>query len=182
MYFCLSCISGKENSVKELLVRFLTDKLQDSFQVWFPMKENTEKKAGKLKKVMHPMFPGYLFVYFNSENENDFPFRDASRIPNLIKFLKYDNNQHALMGNDLFFAKWIHKNEGTILESKVLFTEGQRLHIAEGPLVGFDGNVVKVDKHRKKITVRFRFNDNDIDVNFTVEFLEKNAVLNSLQN
>lgn len=182
MYFCLSCISGKEKNVKENLELFLSKKIEENFNVWFPEKETTDKKQGISKKVMHPMFPGYIFVYYDGQDESTFPFRDASKLPSLIKFLKYDNGSHALIGNDLFFARWIHKNDGTIVESKVLLSEGQRLHIAEGPLVGFDGNVVKVDKHHKKITVRFNFDGHDVDINFSVEFLEKNATINSLSN
>lgn len=181
MYFCVSCFSGKEQTIQDALIKFLSEHLENDFKVWFPMKEATDKKGGISRKVMHPMFPGYLFIFYDSETEDDFPFRDAKKIPHLVRFLRYDDGRHALMGKDLLFARWIHKNEGTIVESKVLLTEGQRLHIAEGPLVGFDGNVVKVDKHHKKITVRFNFDGNDLDVNFSVQFLEKNAVLNTMK-
>ena len=117
------------------------------------------------------MFSNYIFIYWNGEDESVFPFYELRRIPTVIKVLKYDDNSHALKGNDLAFAKWIHTHDGHIKQSKVIYREGQKIHICEGPLKGFDGNVIKVDKHHKRITVRFEFGEIVSDVSFSVEFL-----------
>ena len=68
---------------------------------------------------------------------------------------------------------------GYIKQSKVIYREGQRIHICDGPLKGFDGNVVKVDKHHKRIVLRFDIGGNVTDVSFSVDFLDSNNAVNA---
>ena len=171
MYFCLSCFAGKEEETRERVSKFLEGATDCEFLVWFPKKEVREKRKGRYESIEKPMFSNYIFIYWNGEDETDFPFYELRKIPTVIKVLKYDDNSHALKGNDLAFAKWIHTHDGHIKQSKVIYKEGQKIHICEGPLKGFDGNVIKVDKHHKRITVRFEFGDIVSDVSFSVEFL-----------
>ena len=171
VYFCLSCFAAKEEETRERVSRFLEGATDCEFLVWFPKKEVHEKRKGRYETVEKPMFSNYLFIYWNGEDEKVFPFHEIRKIPTVIKVLKYDDSTHALKGKDLAFAKWIHTNDGHIKQSKVIYREGQRLHICDGPLKGYDGNVVKVDKHHKRIVVRFELGDIVSDVVFSVEFL-----------
>lgn len=174
MYFCVQCVSAKEKDAKTDIQKLLNNSIEYDFEVFFPVKEVNEKKNGKYNLVVKPLFPGYLFIWCNLDQENTFPFYLVNKLKGVTRVLNYDNGSHALIGNDEFFARWIHTNDGQIKQSKVKFTEGQPIHIVSGPLVGFDGNVVKVDKHHKRITVRFEIGGIKNDVSFTVEFLEKN--------
>ena len=171
VYFCLSCFAAKEEETRERVSKFLEGATDCEFLVWFPKKEVREKRKGCYESIEKPMFSNYIFIYWNGGNETDFPFYELRKIPTVIKVLKYDDNSHALKGNDLAFAKWIHTHDGHIRQSKVIYKEGQKIHIFEGPLKGFDGNVVKVDKHHKRITVRFELGEIVSDVSFSVEFL-----------
>lgn len=174
MYFCVNVMTSKENEAKADLEKILVQLPQESC-VWFPVKENTERRHGKESVVAKPLFCGYLFVFWDGQHEIDFPFYEARKDKNVIRFLRYDDGSHALKGKDLEFAKWIHMHRGTIKRSKVVFKEGQRLHICEGPLMGFDGNVVKVDRHHRRIVLRFEIGGVVSDVNFSVEFLSSSS-------
>ena len=70
-------------------------------------------------------------------------------------------------------------HDGLIGKSVVRIREGQRVHICEGPLTGFDGNVVKVDKHHKRITLRFEVGGIVSEVNFSVDFINESAKVSS---
>lgn len=158
----------------------LTRMVQDEFLVWFPKRELSEKTGGKYNQVEKPLFPSYIFIYWNGVREADFPFYEIRRLPSVIRFLGYDDGSFALKGKDLSFAKWIHMHNGFIRQSKVVYREGQRVHICEGPLLGLDGCVVKVDRHHKRITLRFEIGGTCSDISFSVEFLEQNAQSRSL--
>ncbi len=175
MYFCVNCFTSKEESVKDLVTRVLQGEIQDDFLVWFPKKETKEKRQGKYETTVKPLFPSYIFIYWDGEHEADFPFYKVRKIPGVVRFLGYDDGSHGLKGKDLTFAKWVHMHDGLIGQSKVVFKEGQKLHICEGPLRGLDGNVIKVDKHHKRIVLRFEFGGTVSDVNFSVEFLNASA-------
>lgn len=174
MYFCVNVITSKENETKDALERILAQLGQESC-VWFPSKENTERRHGVEEVVSKPLFGGYLFVFWDGQNEVDFPFHEVRKVKNVIRFLRYDDGSYALKGKDLEFAKWIHMHRGNIKRSKVVFKEGQKVHICEGPLMGFDGNVIKVDRHHKRIVLRFEIGSMVSDVNFSVEFLTSSA-------
>ena len=179
VYFCLSCFANKEEETRDRISKFLEGATDCEFLVWFPKKEVREKRKGHYESIEKPMFSNYIFVYWNGESETDFPFYEIRRIPTVIKVLKYDDNQHALKGQDLAFAKWIHTHDGHIKQSKVIYREGQKIHICEGPLKGFDGNVIKVDKHHKRIVLRFELGGTFSDVSFSVDFIYSNAVSNA---
>ena len=178
MYFCLHVVTGKEIEAKTSIERLLTD-LNEEAVVWFPTKENRERKKGVEMTVTKPLFPGYLFIYWEGDNELYFPQIDIRRTTNVMRFLRYDDGTTQLRGKDLEFAKWIHMHRGNIKRSKVVFKEGQKVHICEGPLLGFDGNVVKVDKHHKRITLSFELGGNTTLVNFSVDFLSNSAQTDS---
>ena len=179
MYFCLNCIFAKEEETRTRITRFLERSVEEEFYVWFPKKEVKEKRQGQYETVTRPMFSNYLFIYWDGEKEMDFPFLDIQRMPTVVRILRYDDGTHALKGKDLSFAKWIHMNDGFIKRSKVIVREGQRVHISEGPLKGFDGNVIKVDKHHKRIVLRFELGGTFTDVNFSVDFIYSSSVSNA---
>lgn len=180
MYFCIHCFSGKEKEAIRLIDKVMENKPDFDYDVWTAKRECKLKKNGRFVNVEKPMFDGYIFMVWDGEDEKDFPFREIVRIPGIVRFLSYDNGQHALMGKDLSFVSWIHENEGTIKESKVMITEGKKVHFIEGPLVGFDGNVVKIDKHHKKVTVRFEIDGNTADIDFSADFVQKNISIENL--
>lgn len=176
MYFCLSCLTLKEEETRESIMKLLESlELEGETTVWFPKKQTREKFRGQYRLVDRPMLPGYLFIYWDGEEEIKFPFYEVRKVPTVIRFLHYDDRSCALKGSDEAFAKWIHMYDGNIGPSKVSFKEGQKIHICSGPLLGFDGNVVKVDRHHSRITVRFKIGENCSDVNFSVDFLSQNS-------
>ena len=179
MYFCVHCVAAKEEEARRRVTKLLSSVLDDEFLVWFPMKEVKEKRAGKYETVDKPMFSGYLFMYWEGSDERKFPIFDLKRLPTVISILDYDDGSHALKGKDLEFARWLHMHGGYIRQSKVIYREGQRIQICDGPLKGFDGNVIKVDKHHKRIVLRFEIGGNVTDVSFSVEFLDSNNTVNA---
>lgn len=182
MYFCVHCFAGKEEESERLIKKLLTELGTFDFDIWFPTRDTKIKRLGRYVNKTVPLFNGYLFVFWDGEEEIDFPFREIQRIPGVVRFLTYNNNQRALMGKDLDFVNWIHNNNGRIKESKVMITEGKKVHFVEGPLVGFDGNVVKIDKHHKKVVVRFEIGTQITDVSFSADFVEKNITINNFKN
>jgi len=172
MYFCINCLALKEEETRLRLNRLLSEKVSEEFLVWFPKKEVKEKRQGQYETVERPMFSNYLFIYWDGQFEVDFPFIDVRRIPTIVRILRYDDGTYNLKGKDREFAKWIHMHNGFIRQSKVVYKEGQRIRICDGPLKGFDGNVIKVDKHHKRIVLRFELGGSFSDVSFTVDFLD----------
>ncbi|MBR2282546.1 MAG: hypothetical protein IJ863_07995 [Spirochaetales bacterium] len=175
MYFCLSVMTSKEEEARLKVSNLLRTDGFESFLVWFPMKEVTERRLGHCEVTGKPLLPGYIFIFWEGDREIDFPFHKIRRVPGVIRILEYDDGTHNLKGKDMEYAKWIHMHDGFIRQSKVIYRPGQKLHITEGPLKGFDGNVIKVDKHHKRITLMFELGEIRNEVSFTVEFLNTSS-------
>jgi len=182
MYFCIHCYSGKESEAKRLIAKQLSELGIEDFDIWFPTREVKIRRNGVFHNAEKALFEGYLFMFWDGDNEIEFPFRQLQAIPGVVRFLTYSNGSRSLIGRDLDLVNWVHTNDGKIKESKVLITEGKRVHFIEGPLVGFDGSVVKIDKHHKKVTVRFEIGTQVTDVSFSAEFIEKNITIESFKN
>jgi transcriptional antiterminator NusG len=75
-----------------------------------------------------------------------------SRIEQLNRILRYDDNCIELQGDDLAFAEWVLKYDGKIGVSKVM-TVGDRIKVYEGPLKDYEGVIKKVNKQRRSALV-----------------------------
>jgi len=168
-------MTAREEDARLQVSNLLKNEGFEEFLVWFPKKEVKEKRKGRYETTERPLFPSYIFIYWGGELEMDFPLYKIRRLPFVIRALGYDDGTHSLRGKDLSYAKWIHMHDGFIRQSKVIYKEGQKLHITDGPLKGFDGNVVKVDKHHKRITLRFELGGVFSEISFSVEFLSASS-------
>ena len=63
------------------------------------------------------------------------------------------NKQKSLKDNDLDFVKWLKGFNGIIKTSKAVEI-GKKIKIVEGPLMGLEGKIVKINKKQKCIGLR----------------------------
>ncbi|MDY4889702.1 MAG: transcription termination/antitermination NusG family protein [Sphaerochaetaceae bacterium] len=171
MYYCLHCLTGYEDSVSHEIERlFRLGGFRDAL-VWFPKKVCRIRGNGKPREEHRPLYPGYLFISFDEDDEL-FPFFDIRRLKNVIRFLSYSDGTCYLRGGDLSVARWIHRFDGDIAISKVVYKPGEKLKIIDGPMQGMDGLVKKVDRHHKKIWIDFGLDGLLGNVSFDVDFLD----------
>ncbi len=116
-------------------------------------------KKGKVNDVIRDFMPGYIFLYFD---ENPFPeIMRLLIIPGVHRFLGDSNNKYVLTGIDEQFALMILEKEGVIGKMQV-FEEGQMLHLAKSDIDIFDITILKVDRRKCRMKIRFNFVDNQV--------------------
>jgi transcriptional antiterminator NusG len=76
----------------------------------------------------------------------------------------------TLFGEDRDYAVWIYKNQGCIAPSKVL-CQGDQVTIVDGPLKECHGIIKRLDKHKRRAWVSFRFAGEERTVSLGVELL-----------
>ena len=147
----------------------------------FPRRELHERKQGKTTVRAVPVFPGYLFVDFpgGSDIEDIDECRwEIRRTDGFLRFLPSNQHAYPLQGNDLeIAAHFIYKDDGIAGVSKAYFDEHDRIVITEGPLLGLEGSVIKVDKRKGRAKVKLDlYNDSfAIDLAFEMIFLKNGA-------
>lgn len=101
------------------------------------------------------LFPGYLFLYAEEPLTN---MNQVFRVDGVIRFLGLREDGFALKGDDLRFAQALLLNNGRMGQIKV-YREGDRLQVLRGALGGYDGEIVRVDRQRARLQLRFSFDN-----------------------
>ena len=106
----------------------------------------TGAKAGE--RTRQRLLPGYVF--FEQEDEPD--WTELIRYSSVLKILHYQDETPELRGPDLDFVRWLKAHEGLIDVSEVVKV-GTKIAFVSGPLVGMEGQVLKVNKGRRLVQV-----------------------------
>jgi len=135
----------------------------------FPRRNMPIRKAGTVKNVLEPVFPGYIFL---EVPELDVPLYWTLRTtPGFYRFLPENRQPQPLEGRDLATLKHFMSFGNAIADkSKVRFDENDRIQVAEGPLKGLEGRIIKVDKRKGRAKVKLDMYDESflIDLAFEV--------------
>ncbi|NLM01351.1 MAG: antiterminator LoaP [Treponema sp.] len=172
-YFALQVKTNQEEA-------FINKVSQKSINIFnevrfiFPKRQLTIRKNGKTKKELKSIFPGYLFIETNFLSTELYNIIKST--PNFYRFLPNNSNILPMHGKDLIILQHFLTFGDVIESSKITFDDNDRIVIKEGPLKGLEGNIIKVDRRKKRAKVKLDFaNDNFIlDLAFEVMNINEN--------
>lgn len=146
-YYCLMVKTGTEAQFKNQAQEVL-EKNQVAGRVVF-FQRRLKKGKGNIFDV--PLFPGYLFLEVERLTAEIFTL--IKKVKNFYRFLPCNTQPQMICGTALDELK-LFMNHGEFLGiSKVVFLPGKKIRAISGPMVGLEGNVYKVNKKKKQITV-----------------------------
>lgn len=155
-WFALQVYLGHENKVKNLLQRRVVELRDPSIHigdVMVPTQEVVEVKGGKKVKVTRNLYPGYLLVEMQP-NEETLHF--VNNVHGVIKFLGAGKLPQPLRPREI--ARILGKIE-EIREApeivEIPFDPGDAVQVTDGPFSDFHGTVEEVypEKGKVKVTV-----------------------------
>jgi transcriptional antiterminator NusG len=159
-WYIIHAYSGQEDRVKKNLdQRILTMDVSDKiFQVVVPTEEEMEYKDGKKKSVSRKVFPGYILVQMEMDDESWFVVRNTPGVTGFVSAEDESENrpkpvpleQHEVDN----ILNQIESDEPRV---RVGFAQGQTVRITDGPFVDFMGAVDEVYPDRAKIRVLVSF-------------------------
>jgi len=129
------------------------------------------RKNGKMKTSVPSVFPGYLFIEAENDDEIKAFQWEFRRTDGFFRFLKSNQNIAPLSGRDLEIVLHFINNAGPIAgKSRVYFNENSRIVVIDGPLSGLEGMIIKVDKRKGRAKIKLDiYNDSfSIDLGFEV--------------
>jgi transcriptional antiterminator NusG len=158
-WYSLFVLTGKEEYVEEWL-RLYFDEL--IMTILIPKRKLTERKQGKVRQVLKKMFPGYLLIHTEM---NDQIYYAMERIPNLIRVLNSGEAYTPIPDKELECTLRLLDEKGIVDYSNV-YVVNSKLVVKSGPLLGMEGLIKSVDKRKKraKIMVPFMGLEKEIDV------------------
>ena len=136
----------------------------------FPQRTLTIRRRGKTQQETTAIYPGYLFL--EAETVHPEVYWALRPVDGIYKFLKSNTDIEPLHGDDRRTLVHFLDHGETVAASKVAFDENNRIQVAEGPLKGLEGRIVKVDKRKRRAKVRLNMYENSFMVDFGFELIE----------
>ena len=140
--------TGGEEKFKDVAVQKLAQQDDDSKFYFF--KKQMRARSGQT--FMEPLFPGYIFMETASLERQT--IETLKKVPGFYHFLSDNANPQKLQGNDLVYYSTFRQGGEVLGISSATFDQNQRIIIVEGPLKGFEGKIIRVNRRCKRVTVQ----------------------------
>jgi transcription termination/antitermination protein NusG len=138
----------------------------------FPKRRLQIRRGGVTDNEIAPVFPGYVFMEVEGRLDPR-TYWGLRRTDGFFRFLKSNQDIRPLEGKDLTTV--LHFiGFGPIAEkSKVWFGDDDRIVVAEGPLKGLEGKIVKVDKRKGRAKVKLDLYDDSFTIDLAFEVIAR---------
>jgi transcriptional antiterminator NusG len=169
-YYCIMVRSGGEELFKKEALKNGSP-YAVGLQLWFFKRKvkNGGKKKGEV--VEQPLFPGYVFMA--AEDMDAYLYDKISRCSNFYHFLKDNKDITPLAGKDLEYLHTL-MNYGEVTGiSQATFDEHDRIVVLSGPLQGFSGNIIRVNKRKQRVTVQIDLCGNISSFDLSYDLVQK---------
>ncbi len=152
-WYILKVQSNREESIREGLLRRVSIQGLDRFfgEVIVPMEKVTEFKGGKKRVIKRKLYPGYIVVHMEINEDTWFLVRET---PGIGDFTGASGVPSAMLPHEVerIIAKQEEKNEKAP-DLKIPFAKGDRVKVIEGNFENFEGEVDAIDKTNGRVTV-----------------------------
>ena len=178
MYYVVQVKTGKEQKAIEDILKN-KPKDVENFDVFAPFRKGLRKYHGELKEVVERCFPGYVFVETDQVQEL---FKQLYFTPGFTKLLGREEGTENFVPLDKDESRMIDilysKNNDRITEiSNIEVREGETIRVLDGPLMGLETQIKKVDLHKRKVTVEWmicgRLVESSVGINIITNVINK---------
>ena len=159
-WYIVHTYSGQEDRVKKNLdLRIQSLDMQDRiFQVVVPTEEEVIFKDGKRKSEQRKLFPGYILVQMNMDDESWYVVRNTPGVTGFISTEDdYDKRPKPVPLEDSQLDSILKQSEEGPTRIKIGLQNGDMVRITEGPFIDFVGAVGDVDESKGKVRVLVSF-------------------------
>ena len=116
------------------------------------------------------MFPGYMFI--DTDNPSDI-YEQLKNVPELTKILGREGKDFISIepGKEAMFRAMV--NEAYEIPVSTGIIEGDRVIVKDGPLVGMEAYIKKIDRHKRIAVLNAEMFEQEINVSVGLEIIEK---------
>lgn len=169
MWYVIQVQGGQEEKTAELIRKQVAPCVLD--ECFIPKKERLKKYRGEWRRMEEILFPGYVFAAAREPAEL---YHQLKQISKMTKILQ-DGTFHfsPLSENEEYSIKTIGDNYHMTRLSKIKIQEGKQVVILEGPLKNQEGNIVKINFHKREAVVRIMLMGRMVDLKLGIELMEE---------
>jgi transcriptional antiterminator NusG len=157
-WYVVHTYAGYENKVKSNLANRIRSMHVEEriFEVVIPMEDVIEFKGGQRRVVQKKVFPGYLLVRMDLDDDSWYVVRNT---PGVTGFVGPSGSKPTpLSRKEVEDILGVEKPDGgPAVEKKVRprveFEEGEQVRVVTGPFADFNGAISEIDVDRSKLKV-----------------------------
>lgn len=146
-WYVLNVRAGREQYIKEYIDYYLQLKINT---VIFT-REIVHKKGNKFYKTLNLLFPGYIFVY--KEIHFLYNYLKKRLCTEYIRPVAFNEYPSKVNANEMKLLLTNTNSFGTFLMSHGI-KKGKEIVIIDGPLKNIKGNILFINKRKRKAKVR----------------------------
>ncbi len=167
-WYVIHTYAGYENKVKtNLESRIQTMQMQDKiFSVYIPMEDVMEIKGGRKQVVQKKVFPGYLLVKMEYDDDSWYVVRNT---PGVTGFVAAGTGQKPTPLPRHEVEKFLApQKEEAKPQFRLEFEEGDVVRIITGPFADFNGTIseINVDQSKVKVMVNIFDRETPVELSF----------------
>ncbi|GHV92582.1 transcription termination/antitermination protein NusG [Spirochaetia bacterium] len=141
-----------------------------TFPIYCPRRKLDIRRMGKIIPSAAAVFPGYIFLELNDEEDIHLYQWAIRRTDGFFRFLKSNQNITPMADRDLEIALHFIKNVGPLAgKSRVYFDANSRIVVLEGPLMGLEGSIIKVDKRKGRAKIKLDLYNDSFSIDLAFE-------------
>lgn len=165
-WYVVQVMTGKEKDIKECIIA-------KGIKALVPSKEMKERKNGKWNYLIRVIFPSYVFVLANEIDAK--VYYSIRAIPGIIKFLRDENGPIPIQEDEANYILKLAQN-GEPLGISEVYTEGNKIVVSSGPLIGLEGKIIKIDARRFRAKVDITLMGEPRCIELPVNVIKKSEV------
>ena len=151
-WYVIHTLTGQEEKVRASLQRAMeAGQFEGNVtQVLVPMEKVSEVKAGKKKISERRVFPGYVLIQMQM---NDETWGQIKNIPGVAGFVGSGIRPVPLREEEVSQILQSAQEKMEKPTPKVIFEKGESVRVKEGPFVNFNGTIEVVNPNKGKLKV-----------------------------
>lgn len=166
-WYAVQVRTGKEQDTADLCRKIVDDDIL--WEAFIPRYERMKRYQREWHKEQLPMFPGYIFLVTERVEEL---FYRLKKVPELTKILG-DGREFIPIKDEEKALLQQMGNEEHVTEMSVGYIAGERVVILSGPMMGMEGKIKKIDRHKRMAVLEVGMFGRWVDVKVGVEIVEK---------
>ncbi|MBQ5968003.1 MAG: antiterminator LoaP [Clostridiales bacterium] len=164
MWYVIWTSTGFEKKTENAVKEFSCQK-----RCFVPRRVLLMKRNGNWEKVEKPLFPGYFFV---DTDDIEKLVIELCKVEGFNKVLTVDKEFIPLCGKDAELVERLSAKAGLFDMSEGII-EGDKIIVTKGPLMGQEGRIKKVDRHKRMAYLEFTMFNQVIHGTVGLEIVEK---------
>lgn len=159
--------AGKEDEVREMCADMISvDVLED---VFVPKHVRLKKYKDQWRRETRPLYPGYVFMVTKDPKGLE---KALIKVPGKHFLLKADDIILTVNDDEKEFINRIAGRDN-IVDISVGYKEGDKIRIVSGPMLGLEGDIIHVDRHKRLVTINVRLFGRNVKTTLGLEVVYK---------